>query len=298
MKKRAATLRRSVFHLPFLFSLPAISAVVIFLSIGCLGLQQKEFQKPVISVNAHRLDYIDFTGVQVTLYLSVDNPNKQSVNVQKMDHRIFINGRHIMDTSQEGPFRVKGAQETTLEYRLKVPFEALPKGIGAIYQKKSIRLDVKSAIAIATPKGEVTHEVDWGKVFELPPIPGFKIDRVRIAKLGLGEATLLFDGRLSINTEGQSVKGVRWSAKLAGETLVKGSTTSVEADSKAEGQNGAHFEMEVSLSLDQLFAVNRQGIEKGAVSYSIELEIDMETPFGAVMLPLKTSGEFKWEVEL
>ncbi len=293
--KRSLPFARFIAWLRFktLFLAALTGPLILFSS--CAAFQKKEFIKPAVHYEGYRLDYIDFSGVQVTLYLTVDNPNSSNIRIEKMEHQIYLNEKFIVTSSQQGKYNIKKNGRTTLEYPLKVPFASVPKGWKALFSRPSLEMKVDSFITVNNGLGETEHKTSWKQTLDLPPIPEVKIERVQIVKFDLNEATLVFHGRVA-GPAGQSIRKIRWSARLEGNSVIEGETSAlVNPDA---GAPYTAFEMEVNLSLDQLFAVNRAGIAKGAVTYELELLIDMETPFGPVTLPLTSDGEFRWKVEL
>jgi LEA14-like dessication related protein len=124
---------------------------------------------PTITPEKGEVTSVGPDGIQLTLTLTVDNPNRIDLSARSVTGRVLLDGKHDLGTvTVAQPFRLPSGQRTALSVPMKVAWKDLGVVLGLATSKRDLPYDVDGSVSVGGDSinvnlpfhlsGVVTHE--------------------------------------------------------------------------------------------------------------------------------------------
>ena len=135
-----------------LLSLFALSIIVLS---ACKSLSAV-VQEPRVSFNSVDITKISFSGVDMIVYVDVENPNGFSIPLPKIDWELFINTASFIKGSLPNDSTLRAREKVTIALPLSVTYEGLYRSFRSLLDNKEaayrITLDISFPIPFIADK--------------------------------------------------------------------------------------------------------------------------------------------------
>lgn len=200
---------RAVFALSLAFSLS-----------GCATLQQALVakEKPKLSYKTVRMRDLSFESITLDFDFEVKNPYDVAISLASLDYQLDVDQKTLLQgqTNKELKVEAKGSSIVTLPY--KIEFVKVSEAVAALFSsRKEIPYDLAVTFGLKTPIGVVPIPVKTSGNVPLPKLPDVSVGKVKLGKMSLLGAQILFDLNVKNNSAfPMAVKGSQLGVKLAG----------------------------------------------------------------------------------
>ena len=231
-------------------------------------------QEPVVSFKSVELDGISVTGMDIVAYIEVENRNRFTIPLPKIDWELFINESLFLRgvVNNEGAMLNRGTE--TISLPLSITYEGLFNSFASMIETKEAAYQVALGISFSIPIIEnKVYQVDFAGVIPLPQLPKLSFEAPRIAPRGLTGVDLVFDIKVeNPNKFSIPFPKLNWNFEVGGEPLVRNSFTGTQTIA-AETTGAAAINVSVAYA-DIIRSVI--GLRNNEAPF--RLNVDMESP--------------------
>jgi len=259
------------------------SVLTVFL--GCAALQQL-VQKPVVTLQRTDVTDLSFSEGTLLFRFNVTNPNPIGVAVQKVSYRLDLNGKKVFQGVLNKGITIQASGTAPFELPITIRFLELYQSVQDLLKSERMAYDLGGALSI----GPFDIPYKTGGTFPVPKLPEISLKNVKITRLALSGAGLLFTVHLkNSNPFSVSPAGLHYRIELAGTRLAEGDATQLQGMQ----ENGESIlELPLNVSFIELGRSAYSALTKSASQYRISGDIGLNIPgLGIQRIPFQKSGE-------
>lgn len=199
----------------------ALAALSLALSLsGCATLQQALAvqEKPKLKYQTVRMRDLSFESITLDFDFVVENPYDVAISLASLDYQLDVDQKPLLQgqTNKELNVEPKGSSVITLPY--KIEFVKVTEAVAALFSsRKEIPYALAVTFGLKTPIGVLPIPVKTAGNVPLPKLPDVSVGKVKLGKMSLLGAKILFDLNVKNNSAfPMAVKGSQLGVKLAG----------------------------------------------------------------------------------
>ncbi len=174
-----------------------VIATLVFLSSGCtMFVDRNDVAEPTISLKQTELASISLDGVELTLTLSINNPNRFDLELQGFDYTLSLNDYQVLSDQQRQNVEINGHDTTIIQVPVHVEFDDVSKLISSITANDKVEYRFRTTAYVDIPVIGMRHvNSRHHATFPMPKQPAITISDMKIESVNntRAKATLTLD---------------------------------------------------------------------------------------------------------
>lgn len=194
---------------------------------GCSALQDlaQSVQKPQLSVTDVRVTDFNFSEIELTYDVTVDNPNALTVQMLAYDYDLKINERTFVNGQQNNRTRIEASGESTFQVPMTLNYKKVYSTIENLTNSEEAAYEFMSTVVFDLP-GLGRTEVPVSKKGSIPlvRVPTVSINNLQVNNVSLSSANLTLNMELkNPNGFGLNVQSFDYALNINGSQWTEGS---------------------------------------------------------------------------
>lgn len=254
----------------------ALAALSLALSLsGCATLQQALAvqEKPKLKYQTVRMRDLSFESITLDFDFVVENPYDVAISLASLDYQLDVDQKPLLQgqTNKELNVEPKGSSVITLPY--KIEFVKVTEAVAALFSsRKEIPYALAVTFGLKTPIGVLPIPVKTAGNVPLPKLPDVSVGKVKLGKMSLLGAKILFDLNVKNNSAfPMAVKGSQLGVKLAG---VDVSSSQLDIPDVPAEQSQT-VQVPVDISFLKLGSAAVKAIKNKKVDYNLDGDLNL-----------------------
>jgi len=266
----------------------ALVGALMVTSNSCALLRQifSNIQLPQVQVTKVDPELKNLTSAVLHFKLAIKNPNPVGVQLEGVRYTLNVEGREVGRGSTRKGLNLKpsGVSQTAID--LDVPLIQVASSFLDLINKGAADYQGQLALAFQTPVGPLEVPISHKGRMPLPKKPPISISNVRVGRIDLNGAALIFDTKVdNPNPFAMPIDNLRMAVKINNRSIA-----GVSAPSGLTMQPGQPVVVPLTVNISPasigLSAI--QFMQKPSLNYAA----DMVFASGPLSLPIKQSGKF------
>jgi len=267
-----------------LFLFLSLSAFALFFSCATL---QELVVPPTVSVK--NVDITDFSFEDITLdfALNVNNSNPFSVSMSGFDYLLAIEGSEFLKGTQDQAVQVMASSMSTVNIPLTLQFKEVWDMAQKLSNLDSLQIELTGSVMAGGVFSGIKIPYDFQMRMPNVRIPKISFNGVNLKKMSFTGADLEVAVQLNNpNSFGFEIGKLDYTLALEGAEVASGVTDKLASVPPKES---AEVKIPVSVGIANFAPVVRSLMGSSNIDVSISGSTELDTPFGAVALPINTT---------
>jgi len=268
----------------------ALLAAVLAMSAGCAQLNDALLSmSPSADIRGMGLSDLDLQGATINVEVEVKNPGSVSIPLVDLDYRLTSGGRPFVDGTMplDGTIPRKGSR--TFSVPVRVTFSDVLSILKDFRLGSVVPYEAEMGLALNTPVQPTRLPLRREGKFPIPAIPKFRLSDLKWERLDLlgarGVAIIEIE---NTNEFAMELFQMDYVLKLAG-AEVASSKLGKRLKLDASGGTGT-LKIPLSVSPAAVGVAAFRALTGEKVDYSLRGGLGVDTPFGPLNMPLRSSG--------
>ncbi len=273
----------------------ALLGALLAMSAGCAQINEALLSmSPKAEIRGMGLSDLDLQGATINVEVEVKNPGSVSIPLVDMDYRLTSGGRPFIDGKMPLDGTIPGKGSRTFSVPVRVGFTEVMSILKDFRLGSVVPYEVEMGLALNTPVQPTRLPLRREGKFPIPAIPKFRLSELKWDRLDLlgarGVATIEIE---NTNEFAMELFQMDYVLKLAG-TEVASSKLGKKLKLGASGGKGT-LEIPLSVSPGAVGIAAFRALTGEKVDYSLRGGLGVDTPFGPLSMPLRSSGRTEEE---
>jgi LEA14-like dessication related protein len=264
------------------------AALLVLTASGCAALGQlarSAFDPPKLEFVDWSARALDAEGVTIGLQYKLTNPNSQGFRLSRVGWALDLEGKPAAKGDMPTGLTVPANGSAPLELPVRVRWRDVPDLVKLLVSPKGdVGFKVTGVAALAGPLGDVELPFSREGRVDLPRVPGFGIEGIRVRELSLTNVSL--DLRLRVSNANKfplPVGALAYGLRLGGEPVASG-------DGKPLAAVPPGGEATVTIPVRLSLASAGGAIRRLLQGESLPAELDGTAEFGDLQFPFSAEG--------
>ena len=193
---------------------------------GCKTLQDlaENIEKPQVSVTGVRVTGFDFSEIELTYDITVDNPNALSLQMLSYAYDLDINDKTFISGKQPNTTRIEASGESTFQVPVTLDYQEVYSAFASLANSDDARYSFSSTFAFDVPVlGRTEVPVQKKGSLPLARIPKVGVQGLEVNNVSLSSADLTLNLEFfNPNAFGLKVEDFDYSLEINGNQWAKG----------------------------------------------------------------------------
>ncbi len=248
---------------------------------------------PSASVRSVKVDDVSWQKVDAHIDVHAENPWPIPITVTAVEGTVTVGNVEVLSHRHDTPVTVEAGSNAKVRFPFVVDSKVLYDAAEGLLDAGETPYLLNGVVTLATPVGEV--EVPVSSSGDLPALatPTVRLPDIKVKDISLSKGTLdlvfLFDVD-NPNDLDLELKKVRYGARFAGSDVISGKSPSIELTAASESK----LRLPVHLDVGSVGRGLIKTVQKGRVEGEAFITGQAHTPWGALPLDLKRSGQLSF----
>ena len=260
-------------------------AVVLLAALpGCalLGdLAHAAFEPPKLDFVSWAPEALDAEGVTVALHYKVTNPNAHGFSLSRVTWALDLEGKPALKGDMPAGLSIPANGSAPLVVPVRVRWRDVPDVVQLVATRREVAFSVRGSAAVSTPVGDLEVPFSREGRLEIPRLPTFAIEGLRVRELSATGVAL--DLRLRIGNSNRfplPVGALAYGLRLDGSEVASGRA---RPDAAVPAGGSATVTIPIHLSLAGAGAA----LQRLLVGGDVPVEVRGSADFGGLELPFE-----------
>jgi LEA14-like dessication related protein len=241
--------------------------------------------KPTASLQSVSIADLSLSDATVDMAVQVNNPYSVAIPNVNLDYTLatqqvdFVSGKITSDKA------IPAGGSSTIHVPVKVTYASLLQLASNIKPGQVVPYQANATFSTKVPGiGDVSLPLKKQGELPIPMVPKVSIANVKWDKVSLSETTATIDLNITnLNDFGLTMKGLDYAFAVGGKNVVSSKITKPVSFAKGQGQT---LQIPMSFNAMSLGLGALNIIKGGNASYTLSGQLDADTPYGALSLPI------------
>lgn len=247
--------------------------------------------KPTASLSGVGIEDFSLKDLTMLFDVEVTNPYDVGLPLVNLDYGLASGANELLSGAAPLSGEVPAGGTKTLQLPAKIEFNKVLAALTGVKPGSVVPYTANLSLNMNNPLGGEPLSLPLSTTGELPipTIPDVKLEGVRFEELSFNNASAVLDlSFLNTNDFPLDLKQLSYGLSLAGTEVAKSSVR--EPVNFAPGDRSA-LEIPISFSPKSLGLAALNLLKGAGSSYSLVGDLDVDTPFGPLALPLNSAGQ-------
>ncbi len=260
----------------------------LFIS-SCAGVREfveTFLQKPQITLEEVSIQDASLLAATMVFHYRITNPNPIGVRLDHIAYTLTFNSKEFVKGTLDQGIQIKATGSEMVALPITVNYLELFQSITEFIQEETINYNIFGSAGV----GPITIPYSKKGILNLPKIPKVSMNKVRLSKITLSGASVIFSLDLShSNPFTLSLSGLDYQIKLGGTEFARGTTVNIASLS----ENGkTTIEIPINVSFLRLGRSAYNLLKQGACDYEITGSLNINSSqLGKKSFPFQKGGK-------
>jgi LEA14-like dessication related protein len=170
------------------------TVALALLSTGCAELLRMlagGVQTPSAAFQSAALDTISLDDATVAATFQITNPNPIGLNLAGVGYAVTFEGQPLFEGNFPTGIQLAANATSPLTVPVRIPFSAIPNLATTLLTKTEAKYEVRGAVTVRSPIGDLTLPIHWGGTLPLPQLPKLSVSGARVQNLSFSGARIV-----------------------------------------------------------------------------------------------------------
>ncbi len=264
---------------------------------GCQALSDlgaelfSSIDKPTASLTGVSIEDFSLQDLTMLFDVEVQNPYDVGLPLVNLDYGLASGSNELLTGAAPLSGEVPAGGSKALQLPARIEFKKVLAALGGIKPGSIVPYTANLSLNVNNPIGGEPLSLPLSTTGELPipTVPDVKLDGVRFEELTFNNASAVLDlSFLNTNDFPFDLKQLSYGLSLAGTEVAKSSVRKPVEFSPGERSS---LEIPISFSPKSLGLAALNLLKGSGASYSLVGDLDVDTPYGPLAMPLNSSGQ-------
>ena len=276
----------------FQFITLSLFGSLLFILSGCQNIESLvgSLKQPSAEITGARFENFSLSAIDLIFDVKVKNPYSVPLPLVNVDYGLTTSGQQFLTGAADLQSSIPAGQAKTLSVPAKIDFLEVLKSLQEFKPGSVIPYTADLGLSVNAPGiGPLRLPLKKEGKLPIPTAPDVRLEEIKWEELMLSSAK----GILKLKVVNQNefpmdLSNLSYVLSLAG---TKVASTGIEQGITFAESGGAHtLDIPISFSPQNLGLAAFRILTGKGTGYKLDGEMDVNTPFGALPLPLKSAG--------